>query len=206
MMQSSGRLLITSARHNVVRLSRQTGTPSIVRTLYSPSPPSQLLSSANSQRRGYRRTAVALKEEDDKRSKSSKDVEKQPSESDKQKPGEEVESSKNDPDAKVVENAVESAKDKSPEAEATGPKEKRRREPKSERQPEEAARPAVIARNQHLSLVANNGTKSRLIITNHDHPETYPQCMALAMSGRPILPGFYSMFPSEESNFRIHLC
>jgi hypothetical protein len=190
-MQSSGRLLVSSARHTAVRLSRQTGTPSI-RTLYSRQPPSQLLSSADSQRRGYRRTAVIFKEEDDKRSKSTKDVEKQPSEeSDKQKPGEEVESPTN---AKVVENTVESAKDKSPEAETTGTKEKRKREPKSERTPEEVTRPAVIARNQHLSLVANNGTKSRLIITNHDHPETYPQCMALAMSGRPILPGFYSMF------------
>jgi hypothetical protein len=192
-MQSSGRVLVSSARHTVSILSRQTGTRSI-RTLYSRPPPSLLLSSADSQRRGYRRSALILKEDDDKRSKTNKDVEKPSDASDKQKPGAEVETPTSDQDA-IVDETAESAKDKSSEAETTAPKERRKREPKNEKIPEEATRPAVMSRNQHLSLVANNGSKSRLIITNHDHPETYPQCMALAMSGRPILPGFYSTFP-----------
>ena len=194
-MQSSGRVLISSARHTVFRLSRQTGSTG-VRTFYSRPPPTLLVSSAELQRRGYRRTPTSLKEDDDKRSKSGKEVENPvPEESEKQKPAAEVESPENDHDTKVAEKAVESAKsEKTVESEPAGSKEKRTREPKSHRTAEENTRPAIISRNQALSLVANNGNKSRLIITNQDHPETYPQCMALAMSGRPILPGFYSNF------------
>lgn len=193
-MQSSGRALVSSARYTVLRLSRQTSTNAGVRNFYSRPPPSFLVSGVVGQRRGYRRTPANLKEDDDKRSKSGKDVDKSTAEeAEKQQTVPEVESPENDQDTKAVEKAVDSAKEtKSVESESTGTKEKRTREPKSQKTPEEATRPAVVARNQALSLVANNGSKSRLIITNHDHPETYPQCMALAMSGRPILPGFYS--------------
>ena len=126
---------------------------------------------------------MTLKEDDDKPKRSSKDVEKQKDEAEKK------------PVAK--DESLESAKDtESGEAESTGSKEKRT---KREKPVEESVRPAVISRNQALSLVANNGSKSRLLITNHDHPETYPQCMALAMSGRPILPGFYSKLLSSSS-------
>jgi len=122
---------------------------------------------------------VTLKEDDDKPKKSGKDVEKQKDDSEKK--------------SVAKDETFESAKDtESGEAESAGGKEKRS---KREKPSEENVRPTVISRNQALSLVANNGSKSRLIITNHDHPETYPQCMALAMSGRPILPGFYSTFP-----------
>jgi len=180
-MQGSGRLLTSSARHTVLRLSQHSRRTSI-RPIYSRPPPLSLVvgSSSGLQQRGYRRTAVTLKEDDDKPKRSGKDVEKQKDDSEK-KP-----MTKDEP--------VESAKDaESGEAESTGSKEKRS---KREKPAEESVRPAIISRNQALSLVANNGSKSRLIITNHDHPETYPQCMALAMSGRPILPGFYSTLPS----------
>jgi len=179
-MQGSGRLLTSSARHTVLRLSQHSRTTSI-RTIYSRPPPPTLVVSSSSgfQQRGYRRSAVTLKEDDDKPKRSGKDVEKHKDESEKK------------PVAK--DEALESAKDtEAGESESTGSKEKRS---KREKPAEENARPAVISRNQALSLVANNGSKSRLIITNHDHPETYPQCMALAMSGRPILPGFYSTLP-----------
>jgi hypothetical protein len=175
-MQGSGRLLTSSARHTVLRLSQHSRTSSI-RTIYSrPPPPSFVVSSSGVQQRGYRRSAVTLKEDDEKPKKTGKDVEKQKDDSEKK--------------SVAKDEAFESAKDpESGEAESTGVKEKRT---KREKHVEESVRPAVISRNQALSLVANNGNKSRLIITNHDHPETYPQCMALAMSGRPILPGFYS--------------
>ena len=178
-MQGSGRLLASSARHTVLRLSQHSRTTSI-RTIYSrPPPPSLVVSSSGIQQRGYRRTAVTLKEDDDKPKKSGKDVEKQKDDSEKK--------------SVAKDETFESAKDtESGEAESAGGKEKRS---KREKPSEENVRPTVISRNQALSLVANNGSKSRLIITNHDHPETYPQCMALAMSGRPILPGFYSDFP-----------
>jgi outer membrane biosynthesis protein TonB len=148
------------------------------------------------QRRGYRRSTVLLKDEDSKRHKSTKDVEnkeKQTSEDQiKQKFSENVDTPENDQDAKLVDEATESTKETNSVEEASSGKEKRTRESKNQKTSEETTtRPAIISRNQALSLVAN-GNKSRLIITNHDHPETYPQCMALAMSGRPILPGFYS--------------
>ena len=114
-----------------------------------------------------------LKDDDDSPRKSNKDVEKQ------------KEEAKNKSVAK--DEAAESAKDAESESAVSKEKPSKREKPA-----EEGVRPAVISRNQALSLVANNGAKSRLIITNHDHPETHPQCMALAMSGRPILPGFYS--------------
>ena len=125
---------------------------------------------------------MTLKEDDEKPKKTGKDVEKQKDDSEKK--------------SVAKDEAFESAKDPESgeaESESTGVKEKRT---KREKPVEESVRPAVITRNQALSLVTNNGSKSRLIITNHDHPETYPQCMALAMSGRPILPGFYSTLPS----------
>ena len=182
-MQGSGRLFTSSARHNLVRLSQQSRATSI-RTIHSRPPPlSLVVSSTGVQQRGYRRTTVLLKEDDDKPRKSGKDVEKQKDDSEKRSVNKD--------------EASESAKDpESGEAESTGSKEKRS---KREKPTEESVRPAVISRNQALSLVANNGGKSRLIITNHDHPETYPQCMALAMSGRPILPGFYSILRSIRS-------
>jgi len=128
---------------------------------------------------------VNLKDDDDKRFKSGKNVEKQTVEESEKKLGETN-------DAKMVEK--DSAKENQVgEAESTGSKEKRTKESKIQKTPEETAGPAVISRNQVLSLVTNNGNKSRLITTNQDHPETFPQCMALAMSGRPILPGFYSI-------------
>lgn len=195
-MQSSGRALVSSARYTVLRLSRQSSGNPGLRAFYSGLPPRFLAGGAvGRQTRGYRRTAVSLKEEDDKRSKSGKDVDKSTSENvEKKQSVPETERPETDQDAKVVEKVAESAKDnKSVESETTGTKEKRTREPKTQKTPEESTSPAVVARNQALSLVANGGSKSRLIITNHDHPETYPQCMALAMSGRPILPGFYSM-------------
>jgi len=195
-MQSSGRALVSSARYTVLRLSRQTSANVGIRNFYSRPPPTFQVSSVVGQRRGYRRTPTSLKEDEDKRSKSGKEVDKPTAEEvEKQQPVPEVESPENEQEAKVSEKAVESSAkdDKSVESsESTGTKEKRTREPKNQKTPEESARPAVAARNQALSLVANNGNKARLIITNHDHPETYPQCMALAMSGRPILPGFYS--------------
>jgi hypothetical protein len=200
MMQSSSRVLVASARASVLRISRQNG----IRSFYSRPPPSILVSNTSVQRRGYRRSAVSLKEDDDKRGRSHKDVgnkEKQVEEHEKNKSSVDVDSPASDQDAKLAEKAVESAeKGKSVEAESTSGKEvkeKRTKESKREKQTEEntSGRPAVLSRNQALSLVANNAGKSRLIITNHDHPETYPQCMALAMSGRPILPGFYSTRP-----------
>ena len=192
-MQTSGRVLVSSARSTVLRLSRNNGTPS-VRTFYSRPPPSILTSSGVVQRRGYRRTTVSLKEDDDKRSKTGKDIDKpSPEESDQQKPAADLESTAKGEDSKTSEKEVVSAKDKATESESSGAKERRPRESKSQKTPEERAQPAIITRNQALSLVTNGGGKSRLIITNHDHPETYPQCMALAMSGRPILPGFYSI-------------
>jgi hypothetical protein len=192
---------VSSARHTVLRLSRQTSSYPGVRNFYSRPPPIFPVSGAVGQRRGYRRTPASLKEDDDRRSKTGREVDKSTAEeAEKQQPVPEVESPENDQDAKVVDKAVESAKDnKSVESETAGIKEKRMREPKSQKTPDEATRPAVVARNQALSLVANNGSKSRLIITNHDHPETYPQCMALAMSGRPILPGFYSTLSQSTS-------
>jgi hypothetical protein len=192
-MQGSGRMLVSSTRHTVLRLSRSTGTNGI-RRFHSAPPPSLLVGSTGLQRRGYRRTTLNLKDDDDKRHRSGKDVEKPvPPEEPEKKPGA-VESPENVQDSKMVEKTVESTKEnKAGESESTGSKEKRTKEPKNQKTPEEAVRPAIISRNQALSLVANNGNKSRLIIANHDHPETYPQCMALAMSGRPILPGFYSI-------------
>ena len=195
-MQSSGRALVSSARYTVLRLSRQSGGNPGLRTFYSGPPPRFLaVGAVGGQTRGYRRTAVSLKEEDDKRSKAGKEVDKSTSENaEKKQSVPEAERTETDQDAKIVDKVVESAKDnKSVESVTTGTKEKRPREPKSQKTPEESTTPAMVARNQALSLVANGGSKSRLIITNHDHPETYPQCMALAMSGRPILPGFYSM-------------
>ena len=169
-------------------------------TLNSRPPPSLLVSSTGLQQRGYRRTLVNLKDDDDKRHKSGKEVEKQSPVEDSEKNSGVIQSPVNDQDSKADEKGVESAKEnKSGEHESTGSKEKRTRESKDKKSPEEAVRPAVVTRNQTLSLVANNGSKSRLIITNHDHPETYPQCMALAMSGRPILPGFYSTLVFESS-------
>lgn len=191
-MQRSGRTLASSARLTVFRVSRSTGANGI-RRFHSRPPPSLLVSSTGLQRRGYRQTALNLKDDDDKRHKSGKEIEKQiPAEESEKKSW--VVDSANDQDAKVVEKAVDSAKEKQlGESESSGSKEKRIKEQKNQKNPEETVRPAVTSRNQSLSIVANNG-KSRLIITNHDHPETYPQCMALAMSGRPILPGFYSIF------------
>ena len=191
-MQRSGLMFVSSTRHTVLRLSRITGTNGI-RRFHSPPPPSLLISSPSIQRRGYRRTTLNLKDDDDKRHKSGKDVEKQvPAEESEKKSGL-VDALENDQDSKMVEKVVESTKEnKAGESESTGSKEKRTKEPKNQKTPEEAVKPAIISRNQALSLVTNNGNKSRLIIANHDHPERYPQCMALAMSGRPILPGFYS--------------
>jgi hypothetical protein len=187
-MQSSGRVLVASARRSVVRLSRHT----TVRTIYSRPPPSLTLGSVDGQRRGYRKSAVVLKEDDDKRHKSGKDVEeKEKSSLEGHEKGKKiVDSAETEQDAKTAEK-MESAKDKTVESETSSVKEKRTREPKN-KAPEETLRPVVMSRNQTLSVVANNGNKSRLIITNPVHPEVYPQCMALAMSGRPILPGFYS--------------
>jgi hypothetical protein len=197
-MHGSGRMLASSARHTIYRLSRNTGTNGL-RTYTSTPPPSLIVSSIGLQRRGYRRTLVSLKEDDDKRHKSGKDVEKQSPVEETEKKSGTVESSVNNHDSKDVEKGVESAKEnKSGEQESTGSKEKRTKESKDKKSPEEVVRPAAIPRNQALSLVANNGSKSRLIIANHDHPETYPQCMALAMSGRPILPGFYSTLVLES--------
>lgn len=191
-MQSSGRVLVASTRHSLLRLARHAP----VRTFYSKPPPSLFVSQVGVQRRGYRRSTVVLKDEDSKRHKSTKDVEnkeKQTSEDQiKQKFSENVDTPENDQDAKLVDEATESTKETNSVEETSSGKEKRTREPKNQKTSEETTtRPAIISRNQALSLVAN-GNKSRLIITNHDHPETYPQCMALAMSGRPILPGFYS--------------
>ena len=197
-MHGSGRVLASSARHTIYRLSRNTGINGL-RTINSRPPPSLLVSSIGVQRRGYRRTLVNLKDDDDKRHKSGKEVEKQSTVEDSEKKSAVVESPVNDQDSKAVEKGAESAKEnKSGEQESTGSKEKRTKESKDKKSPEEVVRPAVIPRNQALSLVANNGSKSRLIIANHDHPETYPQCMALAMSGRPILPGFYSTLVLES--------
>ena len=192
-MHGSGRILASSARYTIYRLSRNTGTNGL-RTVHLRPPPSLLVSLTGLQRRGYRRTLVNLKDDDDKRHKSGKDVEKQSPGEDSEKKSGVVESPVNDQDSKVVEKVVESTKEnKSGEQDSAGSKDRRTKEPKEKKSPEEAVRPAVISRNQALSLVGNNGSKSRLIITNHDHPETYTQCMALAMSGRPILPGFYSI-------------
>src|SRR5579859_6156135 len=58
LMQSSSRVLVASARASVLRISRQNGIPS----LYSRPPPSILVSNTSVQRRGYRRSAVSLKE------------------------------------------------------------------------------------------------------------------------------------------------
>lgn len=183
-MQGSGRLLVSSARRTAAL--RRTHTPAgrAIRTVF-PSPPlSFLVDSTGVQRRGYRRTAASLKDDDDRRSKSGKDVENKPPED---KPSKEVESAANEQDAKLVDSAQEPK-----ESEASGHKEKRTKDAKHQKSSEESVRPAIISRNQALSLVTNNGNKSRLIIASHDHPDVYPQCMALAMSGRPILPGFYS--------------
>lgn len=197
-MQGSGRIFASSARHTIYRLSRNAGTIGL-RRLNSRAPPSLLVCSTGLQRRGYRRTLVNLKEDDDKRHKSGKEVEKQSPVEDSEKKSDVVESLVNDQDSTVVEKAAESSKEnKSGETESAGSKEKRTKESKDKNSPEEAVRPAIISRNQPLSLIANNGGKSRLIIANHDHPETYPQCMALAMSGRPILPGFYSTVLPES--------
>ena len=187
MMQSSGRVLVSSARSSVLRLSRHNHSRGI-RTFHSRPPPGILVSSLGVQRRGYRRTTVSLKEDDDKRSKTPKDVEKQsPEESDQQKSAVDRDSAVKDEDSK--EKTVDAAKEKSVESESTGPKERRTRQKTSE----ERSQPAIISRNQALSLVTGGGGgKSRLIIANHEHPDVYPQCIALAMSGRPILPGFYS--------------
>ena len=196
-MHGSSRIL-ASSRHTIYRLSRNTGANGL-RTVYLRPPPNLLVSLTGLQRRGYRRTLVNLKDDDDKRRKSGKDVEKQSQEEDSEKKSGAVQSPVNDQDSKVVEKATESTKEnKSEEQDSAGSKDKRTKEPKEKKSPEEAVRPVVVSRNQPLSLVANNGSKSRLIITNHDHPETYPQCMALAMSGRPILPGFYSILFLEH--------
>jgi hypothetical protein len=180
-MQGSGRILVSTARS--LRLSR---AAAVARSSLHHRPPPALLFTSPAvlqQHRGYRRSAVALKDDDDKRHKSgSKDVEKPADETDK-KPAEEHE-------AKAVDK--ESHKE-SKAAEEQGSKRK------GQKGAEEGVRPAIISRNQALSLVANSGNKSRLIIANHDHPETYPQCMALAMSGRPILPGFYSTCPQVKN-------
>jgi hypothetical protein len=202
-MQISGRILVSSARHTVFRLSRSTGANG-VRRLHSRPPPSLFVNTTALQRRGYRRTSLNLKDDDDKRHKSGKDMEKQiPAEESEKK----VDSLANDQDAKIVEKTVDSTKEsKSGGSESPGSKEKRTKESKNKNIPDEAVRPAVISRNQALSLVANNGGKSRLIITNHDHPETYPQCMALAMSGRPILPGFYSILFIDAAYSRVDIC
>jgi hypothetical protein len=187
-MQGSGRVLVASARRSIIRLSRHT----TVHTIYSRPPPSLTLGSVGVQRRGYRQSAVVLKEDDDKRHKSGKDIEgKEKSSPEGHENGKKIgDSPETEQDAKTVEK-TESAKDKTVEPETSSVKEKRTREPKNKAH-EETVRPAVMSRHQNLSVVANNGNKSRLIITNPVHPEIYPQCMALAMSGRPILPGFYS--------------
>jgi len=186
-MQGSGRILVSSARQTISRLSQTSGTAGI-KPFYSSRPPPSLLLSSTSlqQRRGYRRTVANLKDDDEKRHKPGKDV-------DKRDQPEDAATKSEIEDSKSADKTASSTKEsKSGEAESTGTKEKRT---KNQKPPEESIRPAVISRNQALSLVANNGSKSRLILTNHDHPEIYPQCMALAMSGRPILPGFYSIFP-----------
>jgi hypothetical protein len=188
-MQGTGRLLVSSARYTA-RLSQGSGAGGI-RTFYSRPPPSVLVSTSAVQRRGYRRSATAFKEDDDKRSKPGKDAEKRSEEKD-------VDSSARDQSPKGAEKPVESARGpKSGEPEFSGSKERRTKDPKTQKTLEETVRPAIISRNQTLSLVADPGGKSRLILS-HDHPEKYPQCMALAMSGRPILPGFYS------SSYRLH--
>lgn len=190
-MQGSGRIFVSTARLTT-RLSRIPGTNG-VRTFHSKPPPALLASSAGLQRRGYRRTIQSLKEDDDKKNKPGKEVDNQSHGDSSRKKTGDVQSQANDQDSKA-EIAAESAKEnKSGDTESTGSKEKRSKEPKNQKTPEENVRPGVVSRNQTLSLVTNGGNRSRLIITNHDHPETYPQCMALAMSGRPILPGFYSI-------------
>lgn len=174
-MQSSGRVLVSSARTSLLRASRNTS----IRPLH-PSPPTILATPTVIQRRGYRRTPPLLKDDDDKKHKSSKDVEK-PSEED---PDKKIDTPADEQGAKAVDKAAESSKEsKTGEPESTGKERRSRRE----KQTEESIRPGIITRNSPLSLVANSGSKSRV-----DIPETYPQCMALAMSGRPILPGFYS--------------
>src|SRR5579862_9044644 len=111
-MQSSGRVLASSARSTVLRLSRSNTTNGI-RSFHSRPPPSILVSSAGSQRRGYRRTTVSLKEDDDRRSKSPKDVEKQSSEeSDQHKPEVDPENAAKEEEQKTAEKSVDSAKDK----------------------------------------------------------------------------------------------
>ena len=172
-------MLVSTARSTALRLSRNPPGPSSA--LYHRPLPSLLFTSpALRQHRNYRRSSVILKDDDDKRHKQGKD-------GDKHSPA------VDETDKKSVEEQDAKAVDKEPSKESKTGEEstsKRSREKGQKSAPAEAARPVIVPKN--LSLVANSGIKSRLIITNRDHPETYPQCMALAMSGRPILPGFYS--------------
>src|SRR5438045_1421892 len=119
-MQGSGRIV----GHAVIRLSRSTGTTNI-RRIYSRPPPTLLVSSTSPTNRGYRRTALNLKDDDDKRHKLGKDAEKQtPEESGKKL------SETSDQDAKVLEK--DSMKEKQAgEVESTGSKEKRTKESKT---------------------------------------------------------------------------
>ena len=187
-MQGPGRLVARS-----LRLSRAASL-----LAHTPRPPPALLVAAPvllQQHRPYRRSAVVRKDDDDKRHKSGtgKAADKAADEADK-KPGQEH-------DAKAVDQEGSSKEARTAEEQTS----KR----KGQKGVEDGVRPAIISRNQALSLVANSGNKSRVIVANHDHPETYPQCMALAMSGRPILPGFYSIPSSNMSlvfDVRIDLC
>jgi hypothetical protein len=178
-MQGSGRILLSTTRSTALRLTR-----AFAIQRRHPPPPTLLFTPATAlQRRGYRPSAVVLKDDDKKHKPGGKEVEKQ--------------SSADETEKRTVEEQDAKAVDKESGTETKSGEEEGAKKPKEkgQRSAEEAVRPAIISRNQALSLVANSGNKSRLIVANHDHPETYPQCIALAMSGRPILPGFYSTLP-----------
>jgi hypothetical protein len=197
-MQGTGRVIISSA----LRRSRVQGRIA-VRLIY-PRPPLAVLGGEFIQRRGYRRTAAVFKEdEEDKPHKVGKEADKK----------EVVEEAEKQPivakgeEAKTVEKGVETGKKEAVESGKREGKEGKETEPhhRERRTREKRTAEEKAPRAQTLSLISDDA-KSRLVMTQRVPPTSYPQCMALAMSGRPILPGFYSILPSVTRLPRIHLC